>query len=84
MEFQTDILFVQDSIANDELIEAIGRLISIAREENISILDESLLMSRDLASLKKATTKGIINWQEQNSERRKLSSRILELLKNIA
>ena len=84
MQHSPNILLIQDLIAQDNLIDAIEKLVFIAREKPLGALNDIIIISRDLHSLKKATVKGIITWQEENIERRKLTSRMLELLERIS
>lgn len=58
---RNSLVVIQDLISKDNLIDAIEKLVSIASNTSLEILNDVILISRDLHSLKKAARKGRIS-----------------------
>lgn len=72
---------IQKLIARDEMIEAIARLLSIARAENSGWAGEAIVLSMELWSLKKASHAGKVTWVEEMATKRALAYRMTEILR---
>jgi hypothetical protein len=72
---------IQKLIARDEMIEAIARLLAIAKEEKSGWAGEAIVLSMELWSLKKASHAGKVTWAEELATKRALAYRMTEILR---
>ena len=71
---------VQQLVASDELIKAVKKVINIARLNGSLLLNDAIIMSRELYSLEKKMLRGIVKWEDEKSIKNQLSYRILKLI----
>lgn len=74
---------IRTHIARDDLIKAIDMMINIVVNHSIEQLDEAILLSRELYGIQKAKRQGVLNFDKVNSERNKITLRMLSLLNEI-
>jgi len=78
-----DLSTVKVLISKDQLIKATEVLTEFAREYFLPISHDVIIFSRDLYNLKRGVTKGVISFETEYVERRKISFRMLQLLDTI-
>lgn len=71
---------IRTHVAEDNLIRAIGLLIKHYEQQDSALINEALLLSRELYAIKKAVNTGVITWETGNRLRNKIAFHILEFI----
>lgn len=70
---------IKKLIAGDRLPDAVQLLIEVCGKICTEFFDSAVLLSLEVASLKKAEINGIVSWEEKQRQKNRLAHRLLKL-----